>query len=165
VLSALLSALFSALFFAFTVWRIVVRGENPVGPGTSVSGGVRTRSVYALKLSWPSTAEYRMMKLKKKNCRVCVERSKRRKLGRVHIFDTITRMTHDEPGPRPTGEEGDRSPARAGGCHRDRNSLGAGSASLRCVISLVHYQCVLSVDRWGRGLRGGTTDRSRCEYD
>jgi len=46
VFSALLSALFSALFFAFTVWRIVGRGENPVGPGTSVSGGVRTRSLY-----------------------------------------------------------------------------------------------------------------------
>ena len=44
--SALLSALFSALFFVFAVWRIVGRGENPVGPGTSVSGGVRTRSVY-----------------------------------------------------------------------------------------------------------------------
>ena len=37
--SALLSALFSALFFAFTVWRIVGRGENPIGPGTLVSGG------------------------------------------------------------------------------------------------------------------------------
>ena len=43
VFSALLSALFSALFFVLTVWRIVGRGENPVGP---VSGGVRTRSVY-----------------------------------------------------------------------------------------------------------------------
>ena len=51
--------------FAFTVWRIVGRGENPAGPGTSVSGGVRKRSVF--KLSWPSTAEYRMMKLKKKD--------------------------------------------------------------------------------------------------
>ena len=49
----------------FTVWRIVGRGENPVGPGTSVPGGVRV-----FKLSWPSTAEYRMMKLKKKNCMV-----------------------------------------------------------------------------------------------
>jgi len=39
VLSALLSALFSALLFVFTVWRIVGRGENPVGPGTSVPGG------------------------------------------------------------------------------------------------------------------------------
>jgi len=45
VFSALLSALFSALF-CFTVWRIVGRGENPVGPGTSVSGGVRTKSLY-----------------------------------------------------------------------------------------------------------------------
>jgi len=41
-----LIALLSALLSAFTVWRIVGRGENPVGPGTSVSGGVRTRSVY-----------------------------------------------------------------------------------------------------------------------
>ena len=32
--------------FAFTVWRIVGRGENPVGPGTPVSGGVRTRGLY-----------------------------------------------------------------------------------------------------------------------
>jgi len=39
VFSALLSALISALFFAFTVWRIVGRGENPVGPGTPVPGG------------------------------------------------------------------------------------------------------------------------------
>ena len=62
--SALLSALFSALFLFFTVWRIVGRGENPVGPGTPVSGGVRTRG-----LSWPSTAEYRQndeIKKKKK---------------------------------------------------------------------------------------------------
>jgi len=36
------------VIFAFTVWRIVGRGENPVGPGTPVSGGgdVRTRSLY-----------------------------------------------------------------------------------------------------------------------
>ena len=66
--SALLSALFSALFFVVTVWRIVGRGENPVGPGTSVPGGVRTRSVYLnchgriqndeikKKKKWPSTA-------------------------------------------------------------------------------------------------------------
>ena len=46
VFSALLSALLSGLLSAFTAWRIVGRGENPVGPGTSVSGGVRTRSVY-----------------------------------------------------------------------------------------------------------------------
>ena len=52
--------------FCVTVWRIVGRGENPVGPGTSVSGGVNQDKECALKLSWPSTAEYRMMKLKKK---------------------------------------------------------------------------------------------------
>jgi len=40
-----LSALLSALLSAFTVWQVVGRGETPVGPGTSVSGGVRTRSV------------------------------------------------------------------------------------------------------------------------
>jgi len=39
LLFALLSALFSALFFAFTVWRIVGRGGNPVGPGTPASRG------------------------------------------------------------------------------------------------------------------------------
>jgi len=37
------------------------RRQPPVGPGTSASGGVKTRSVYL-----PSTAEYRMMKSKKK---------------------------------------------------------------------------------------------------
>ena len=48
MLSALLSVLLSA--FAFAVWRIVGRGENPAGLGTSVSGGIRTRSVGVLKL-------------------------------------------------------------------------------------------------------------------
>jgi len=37
---------FLRFFFALTLWRLVGRGENPVGPGTSVPGGVRTRSVY-----------------------------------------------------------------------------------------------------------------------
>jgi len=62
---------------------------------------------------------------------VAAERAKRRRLGRVRIFTdaqaAITRMTHDEPGLRPdlrpTGEEGDRSLARAGSCHRDRDPL------------------------------------------
>ena len=62
--------------FAFTVWRIVGRGGNPVGPGF-VSGGVRTRSVF--KLSWPSTAEYRMMKLKK---RIGADRNRIQKVRR-----------------------------------------------------------------------------------
>ena len=49
--------------FAFTVWQIVGRGENPVGPGTPVSGGGGGQDKeFVLKLSWPSTAEYRMMK-------------------------------------------------------------------------------------------------------
>ena len=62
---------------------------------------------------------------------VAAERAKRWQLGRVRIFTdaqaAITRMAHDEPGSRPTGEEGDQSPARAGGCHRDRDPLVPGA--------------------------------------
>jgi len=61
----------------------VGRGENPVGPGTSVSGVVRTRSVY-LK-SWPRTAEYRMMKLKK---------NRFRPMDRKETTTTSTRAPH-----------------------------------------------------------------------
>jgi len=55
---------------------------------------------------------------------VAAERSK---LGRVRIFTdahaAITRMTHGEPGPCPSGEEGDSSPARAGAFCRGRDPL------------------------------------------
>jgi len=51
-------------------------------------------------------------------------KAKRRKLG---IFAdaqaAIARMTHDEPGPGPSGEEGDSSPTRAGAFCRDREPL------------------------------------------
>ena len=62
----------SSFFIRF--WRFIQNGDireqepsgerrTPVGPGTSVSGGVGTREC-VLKLSWPSTAEYRMMRYK-----------------------------------------------------------------------------------------------------
>jgi len=65
VLSALLSALFSALFFCF--YSLADSGERRK-PRRTGHSGVRRGSGQGvvLKLSWPSTAEYRMMKLKKK---------------------------------------------------------------------------------------------------
>ena len=58
---------------------------------------------------------------------VAAERAKRRRLDTVRILPdaqaAIARMTHDEPGTGPTGEEGDRSLARAGSCYRDRDPL------------------------------------------
>jgi len=44
---------------------LVGRGETPVRPGTSASGGGQDKEC-VLKLLWPSTAEYRMMEEKKK---------------------------------------------------------------------------------------------------
>jgi len=52
----------------FCVYSLADSGErrNSVGPGTSVSGGGDQDKECVLNLSWPSTAEYRMMKFKKK---------------------------------------------------------------------------------------------------
>jgi len=55
-------------YFVFTVWGIVGRGVNP--------SDVR-RVPYkecVLKLSWPSTAEYKMIKLKKTKHRLPVQK-------------------------------------------------------------------------------------------
>ena len=60
VFSALLSALFSALFLADSGER-----RKPRRTGHSGVRGGQDKG-FVLKLSWPSTAEYRMMKLKKK---------------------------------------------------------------------------------------------------
>jgi len=57
-----LSACF-CVAFAFTIWRVVGEEEPPSGGAPRCPVGQDKECV--LKLSWPSTAEHRMMKSKK----------------------------------------------------------------------------------------------------